>query len=139
VITCRPRISSTCFILNRSCGGASTSPDKFGYRILFNIINNGYEGRVYPINPRERNVLGLECFPSVMDIEGKVDLAVVTVPTAGVKQVLYDCIQKGVKAVIVITSGFSEVGGQGTAMESEIAQMACVRQAWRWPGLTVWA
>jgi len=105
--------------------GASTSPDKFGYRILFNIINNGYEGRVYPINPRARNVLGLECFPSVMDIEGKVDLAVVTVPTAGVKQVLYDCIQKGVKAVIVITSGFSEVGGQGTAMESEIAQMAC--------------
>jgi acyl-CoA synthetase (NDP forming) len=104
--------------------GASASPDKFGYRVLFNIINNGFQGRVYPVNPRESDVLGLECFPSVVDIEGKVDLAVITVPTAGVKQVLQDCIQKGVKAVIVITSGFSEVGGQGVALESEIAELA---------------
>lgn len=104
--------------------GASTSPDKFGYRVLFNIINNGYRGRVYPVNPRESSVLGQVCFPSISEIPGQVDLAVVTVPTAGVKQVLQDCIQKGVKAVIVITSGFSEVGGQGTALESEIAGLA---------------
>jgi acyl-CoA synthetase (NDP forming) len=104
--------------------GASASPDKFGHRVLFNIINNGFEGRVYPVNPRESSVLGLDCFPSVAEIPGEVDLAVITVPTAGVKQVLQDCIWKGVKAVIIITSGFSEVGGQGIALESEIAELA---------------
>jgi len=104
--------------------GASASPDKFGHRVLFNIVNNGFEGRVYPVNPRESRVLGLESFPSVADIPGDVDLAVITVPTAGVKQVLQDCIQKGVRAVIVITSGFSEVGGQGAVLEAEIGDMA---------------
>jgi acyl-CoA synthetase (NDP forming) len=104
--------------------GASASPDKFGYRVLFNIVNNGFEGRIYPVNPRESRVLGLESFPSVTDIPGEVDLAVITVPTAGVKQVIQGCIYKGVKSVIVITSGFSEVGGQGAVLESEIGDMA---------------
>jgi len=104
--------------------GASASPDKFGYRVLFNIVNSGFEGGIYPVNPRESRVLGLESFPSVVDIPGEVDLAVVTVPTAGVRQVIQDCIHKGVKAVIVITSGFSEVGGQGTVLEAEIGDLA---------------
>ena len=107
--------------------GASASPDKFGYRVLFNIVNNGYEGRVCPVNPREGRVLGLESFPSVADIPGEIDLAVITVPTAGVRQVIQDCIRKGVKAAIVITAGFSEVGGQGAALEAEIGDLA--RQA----------
>jgi acetyl-CoA synthetase (ADP-forming)/acetyltransferase len=104
--------------------GASASPDKFGHRVLFNIINKGFEGRVYPVNPREKDVLGLESFPSVSDIPAEVDLAVITVPTAGVKSVIEDCIRKGVRAAIVITSGFSEVGAEGAAMESEIADLA---------------
>jgi len=104
--------------------GASASPDKFGYRVLFNIVNNGFEGRVYPVNQRESSVLGLESYPSVADIPCEVDLAVVTVPTAGVKQVIQDCIRKGVKAVIVITAGFSEVGGHGAVLESEIGGIA---------------
>jgi len=104
--------------------GASASPDKFGYRVLFNIVKSGFEGRVCPVNPREVRVLGLESFPSVADIPGEVDLAVVTVPTAGVKQVIQDCIRKGVKAAIVITAGFSEVGGQGAVLEAEIGDIA---------------
>ena len=104
--------------------GASASPDKFGHRILFNIINNGFRGRVYPVNPREREVLGLESFAAVSDIPGAVDLAVITVPTAGVKQVVEDCIRKGVRAAVVITSGFSEVGAEGAALEAEIAGLA---------------
>lgn len=104
--------------------GASASPDKFGHRILFNIINNGFGGRVYPVNPRESEVLGLESFAAVSDIPGEVDLAVITVPTAGVKQVVEDCIRKGVRAAIVITSGFSEVGAEGAALEAEIAGLA---------------
>jgi len=104
--------------------GASASPDKFGHRVLFNIGNNGFEGKIYPVNPREGSVLGWESFPSVADIPGEVDLAVITVPTAGVKQVIQDCIYKGIKAIIVITSGFSEVGGQGAELESEIGGMA---------------
>ncbi|MDD5399514.1 MAG: CoA-binding protein, partial [Dehalococcoidia bacterium] len=68
--------------------GASASPDKFGHRVLFNIVYNGFKGRIYPVNPRESIVLGRTCFPSVAEIPGEVDLAVITVPTAGVKQVL---------------------------------------------------
>ena len=104
--------------------GASASPDKFGHRILFNIINNGFKGRVYPVNPRESEVLGLESFAAVADIPGEVDLVVITVPTGGVKQVVEDCIRKGVRAAIVITSGFSEVGAEGAALEAEIAGLA---------------
>jgi len=104
--------------------GASASPDKFGHRVLFNIVHNGFKGRIYPVNPRESSVLGLEAFSSVADIPGEVDLAVVTVPPLGVKQVVRDCIQKGVRAVIVITSGFSEIGGQGAVLEAEISEMA---------------
>ena len=104
--------------------GASTSPDKFGHRVLFNIINKGFKGSVYPVNPREKEVLGLESFPNVSDIPGEVDLCVITVPTAGVKAVIEDCINKGVKAAIVITSGFSEVGKEGAAMEAGIAGLA---------------
>ena len=104
--------------------GASASPDKFGHRILFNIINNGFKGRVYPVNPRESEVLGLESFAAVSDIPGAVDLAIITVPTAGVKQVVEDCIRKRVRAAIVITSGFSEVGVEGAALEAEIAGLA---------------
>ena len=104
--------------------GASASPDKFGHRILFNIINNGFKGRVYPVNPRESEVLGLESSAAVSDIPGAVDLAIITVPTAGVKQVVEDCIRKGVRAAIVITSGFSEVGVEGAALEAEIAGLA---------------
>jgi len=104
--------------------GASASPDKFGYRVLFSVVSNGFRGRIYPVNPRESRVMGLEAFPSVVNIPGEVDLAVVTVPPAGVMQVIRDCIQKGVKAVIVITAGFSEVGGQGAVLEAEIGDMA---------------
>ena len=104
--------------------GASASPDKFGYRVLFNIVNNGFTGRVYPVNPRERQVLGLESFAAITDIRGEVDLAVITVPPSGVKQVIQDCIRKKVRAVIVITAGFSEVGPEGAALEAEIGDMA---------------
>ena len=104
--------------------GASASPDKFGHRVLFNIINKGFKGRVYPVNPREKEVLGLESFPNVSDIPVEVDLCIITVPTAGVKSVVEDCIRKGVRAAIVITSGFSEVGDEGAAMEAEIADLA---------------
>ncbi len=104
--------------------GASASPEKFGHRVLFNIINKGFKGRVYQVNPREKEVLGLESFPNVCDIPGAVDLCVITVPTAGVKSVIEDCVRKGVRAAIVITSGFSEVGAEGAALEAEIAALA---------------
>ena len=104
--------------------GASANPDKFGHRVLFNIVHNGYKGKVYPVNPREREVLGLEALPSIADIPGEVDMAVITVPSAGVKQVMQDCIRKGVKAVVIITAGFSESGPEGAAMEAEIGDLA---------------
>jgi acetate---CoA ligase (ADP-forming) len=91
--------------------GASSSPAKIGYQILNNIILGGFAGGVYPINPREKEILGRQAYPSVAAIPGAVDLAVITIPAPGVMAAMEECAQKGIKNAAVITSGFGEVGG----------------------------
>jgi acetyltransferase len=102
--------------------GASTQPGKIGYTVLENIIKGGYTKPVYPVNPQADEILGLKCYPSVMNISGPVDAAVIVVPAKFVAQVIDECGKKGVKGLIVITSGFSEVGKRD--MENQIVEIA---------------
>lgn len=104
--------------------GASGSPDKLGHVVLKNIIEGGYRGRVYPVNPQADVILGLRCFPSVSLIPNTVDLAVIVVPRDAVASVVRDCVEKRVKAAVIITAGFRETGPDGARIEKEIADIA---------------
>lgn len=102
--------------------GASAEEKKVGYSILKNLID-GYNGKIYPVNPGRKEILSLPCYPSVSEIPDKVDLAVVVIPAKVVADALRDCVKAGVKGVVVITAGFKEVGGEGVAREREIVQI----------------
>ena len=104
--------------------GASRSPRKLGHGILKNIIESGYPGSIYPINPTAGEILGHRCYPNVLDIPGSLEQAVIVIPARLVAQVLEECGQKGVRAAVVITAGFREVGGEGRRMENQLVEIA---------------
>ncbi|ALU11919.1 CoA-binding protein [Ignicoccus islandicus DSM 13165] len=91
--------------------GATPKVPKPGYVILTNL-KRSFKGRLYAVNPKYEKVLGVPCYKSLREIPDNVDLAVVVVPTHAVEKVVDDAIAKGVKAVIIITAGFSEVGNK---------------------------
>jgi len=105
--------------------GASRKPGKIGYEILFNIINYGFKGKVYPVNPKATEILGLRAFPSMKSIPDSVDLVVVSVPARMVLDVIDDAGSAGAKVALVIASGFKEVGN--VELEKEL-----VRRARKW-------
>jgi len=104
--------------------GASRNPEKLGHGILKNIIESGYQGAIYPINPSTEEILGHPCHPSVLDVPDEVEQVVIVIPAPLVAQALEECGQKGVKAVVIISAGFREVGGEGRRMEDELAEIA---------------
>jgi acetyl coenzyme A synthetase (ADP forming)-like protein len=104
--------------------GASRTPGKLGYGVLHNIVHHGYKGAVYPINPKASEILGLACYPSVLDVPGPIDLAVFLIPSRYVAQGLRECGEKGVKGAIIISAGFREVGSEGRQREREIVDIA---------------
>lgn len=102
--------------------GASATPGKIGYTVLENLQKSGYKGPVYPINPSASEILGMKCFASISDVPGSVDSAVMCVPVKLVNTMAEECGKKGVKGLIVITSGFSEVGRKD--LEDELVSIA---------------
>ena len=104
--------------------GASREPGKLGHAVLQNIVEAGYKGKLYPINPKADEVLGLKCYPSVKDVPAEVELAVIIVPARFVSSVVADCGAKGVKAAIVISGGFGEVGPAGAELERQLIEAA---------------
>lgn len=102
--------------------GASSTPGKIGYTVLSNLINSKYQGDIYPINPSADEILGLKSYASVLDVPGEIDAAAIVVPAKFVPQVTEECGKKGVKGLIVIASGFSEVGNE--ALEKQMVDIA---------------
>ena len=89
--------------------GASDDPGKAGYQITSNLINLGFAGAVYPVNPQKTVVLGRKCYPDLQAIPGPVDLVIITAPAFEVLPILKGAAARGdVKAVVCIASGFSE-------------------------------
>jgi acetyltransferase len=103
--------------------GASPDEQKLGHRVLKNIVDNGYEGTIYPIHPTADAVLGHKAYPSVRDLPTTPDLAVLVVPTKAVLPVVEECGQKGVQGLIVITAGFKEVGHEGRKLEDQLMEI----------------
>ncbi|HNZ14273.1 MAG TPA: CoA-binding protein, partial [Anaerolineaceae bacterium] len=92
--------------------GASNTPGKIGFTVVDNLLKSGYEGKIFPINPKDPEVQGLKAYASVLAVPEAIDAAVIVVPASMAEQVTEDCGKKGVKALIVIASGFSEVGNR---------------------------
>lgn len=90
--------------------GASRKPDKLGHLILKNIIEGGYEGGVFPVNPGADRILGVRAYRSVEEAEGDVDIAIIALPREAIIESIHQCGRKGVRFLVIITSGFSEVG-----------------------------
>ena len=104
--------------------GASASPDKIGHKILRNIVDAGFRGPIYPVNPRGGEILELKAYPSVLDTPGDVDVVVVVVPSRFVPGVMEECVQKGVKGAVIISSGFKDVGPEGAQLEKTVLETA---------------
>ncbi len=102
--------------------GATPKEGKIGRMVLENLIRAGYKGKIYPVNPRYNEVLGLRSYPSLTSIPGRVDVAVVAVPANIVPSVIDDAVAKGISTVVVLSAGFSEAGRRD--LEEEIVKRA---------------
>jgi acetyltransferase len=106
--------------------GASRNPGTIGYQIVDNLVRHGFQGVVYPVNPKARSIHSIHSYSSVSEIPTSVDMAVIVVPKEHVLGVVEECGEKGVKGVVVISAGFREVGGEG--VEREAALLAAVQR-----------
>jgi acetyl coenzyme A synthetase (ADP forming)-like protein len=100
--------------------GASRERGTIGGEIFHNLLSFGFKGQVYPVNPAAEAIENVQSFPSIEAVPGPVDLAVIVVPAAKVVEVAAACARKGVKALVVISAGFSETGKEGKARQAEL-------------------
>lgn len=106
--------------------GASDDADKWGGSLLRNLVDGGFPGAVYPVNPRQDVILGLPAYASLRDLPAVPDLAVVVLGGAHAVGVLAECGRLGVRAAVVIAAGFGEAGAEGAEAEQELARVAAV-------------
>ncbi len=104
--------------------GASREEGKVGHEILESIVKGGYEGAIYPVNPKADEVEGLKCYPDLKSIGETPQLVVVVVPAKIVPAVMEECAGLGTKAVVIITAGFKEVGAAGRQLEEQVVGIA---------------
>ncbi|RMF58086.1 MAG: GNAT family N-acetyltransferase, partial [Calditrichaeota bacterium] len=102
--------------------GASKREGTLGHKVMNNLIRMGFEGILYPVNPRTDVIQGYKCYPSVSAIPDELDLAILIVPKEVIHEVVDECGQKGVKALIVISAGFREIGGEGIKREERLLE-----------------
>ena len=102
--------------------GASNQVGKIGHTVVKNLLESQYDGKIYPINPKDAEVQGLKAYKSVLEVPEDIDSAVITVPASLVEQVVEECGKKGIGGLIIITSGFSEVGHRD--LENRIVEIA---------------
>ncbi|UCD56962.1 MAG: CoA-binding protein, partial [Candidatus Hydrogenedentota bacterium] len=104
--------------------GASRNPRKFGSIIMTNLFHLGYEGKIFPVNPKGEDIAGLATYTSVGLIPDEVELAILAVPASATIRVMKDCAEKRVKGVVIISSGFKEAGETGAEYQREIVEIA---------------
>ncbi|MFZ3085732.1 MAG: acetate--CoA ligase [Candidatus Hydromicrobium sp.] len=104
--------------------GASREEEKVGHIILDNVINSGYKGKLFPVNPKADEIHGIKCYPSVLNVPGDIDLAIIVIPAQFVLQVLEECSKKNTKWSIIISAGFKETGIEGAKRERQLIEKA---------------
>ena len=104
--------------------GVSRNPDSFGYPLVEIAQKNGFAGRLVPVNPKADTILGLTCYPSILDVPGEVDVAMIMVARKYADQAVDECVRKGVKAIVMVTAGFAETGAEGRRCLDELVGTA---------------
>ncbi|QJA05277.1 CoA-binding protein [Thermosulfurimonas marina] len=104
--------------------GASRQPGKVGYDVVKNLLDYRFPGKIYPVNPKASEILGLPCYSRVTEIPEKVDLAIIAVPAPLVPSVLKDCASQGIRAAVILSAGFRESGAEGARLEREVLSIA---------------
>ncbi len=104
--------------------GASSNPRKLSHGILRNLINSSYKGGIYPVNPGSDEILGVKCYADIGSVPDPVELAVIVVPVAATPETLEACGRRGIKAAVIISGGFKEVGQSGAELEAECLRIA---------------
>ncbi|WP_414711233.1 GNAT family N-acetyltransferase [Pseudonocardia sp.] len=104
--------------------GASNDPTKIGHAVLANLLRANFTGPVFPVHPEARSVSGVRAYRSVTEVPDEVDLAVVAIPAAGVDEVMDSCLAKGVKALLVLSSGFADAGPAGVLAQRRLVEEA---------------
>ena len=103
--------------------GASTREGSIGNTLFRNLLHTGYTGTLYPVNPRTQVVNAVRAYPTVLDVPEPVDLAFIVVPAEHVLDVVRECDEAGVRGLVVVSAGFSEVGGAGVELEAELLDL----------------
>jgi len=104
--------------------GASKSETKRGYQSIRLLLDEKFEGAIYPVNPKEENILGFKCYKTVSEIPAPVDIVLIATPAATVPAVLEDCGRKGVAGAVVVAGGFGELGNEGRTLEHKMVEVA---------------
>ncbi len=100
--------------------GASEKNGSIGFSLVKNLGESGYEGKVFPVNPRHKSINGVNAYPSVLDIKESIDLAVIATPIAKVPKVIKQCVKSGIGSAVVISAGGKEIGAKGKELEAQI-------------------
>lgn len=103
--------------------GASHDTEKIGYQILRNLLHSKYDGKIFGVNPKGGTILGTKLYPSLIEIKDSVDLAIIAIPSAFVKQSVMECAEKKVKSIIIISAGFSEASKEGQELQDEVVKI----------------
>ena len=104
--------------------GASDRVDSVGQVLFNNLIQTGFGGRLFPINPKHESVQGQETFKSLHDVPGRVDLAIICTPAMSVPGIIEQCGERGVRFALIVSSGFAERGHAGAALERKVLEIA---------------
>ena len=100
--------------------GASSNRKTLNYNLVGNLVNLGYPGKIYPVNPNAAEILGMKAYPDLKSIEDNIDLAVVSIPVGRTMAVVRDCVAKRVKGVVLVPGGFGEIGESGRRLQDEV-------------------
>jgi len=105
--------------------GASDNPGKLGSHVMRSLTEGKYPGKIFPVNPGKNEIMGIKTYPSLSQVPESVDLSVIVLPAEQVPKTVTECGEKGVKGVVLITAGFSEIEDQkGQALQSEVTRLA---------------
>jgi acetyltransferase len=104
--------------------GASERAQSVGAVILGNLLAGGYQGKIYPVNPRHATVLGQTCWPSIEEVGARVELAIIATPARSIPEIMEQCGRAGVRNAIIVATGFGETGNSGALLERKVREIA---------------